>query len=93
MASSKQWKIMVDIEDVLIDPTLFWSTSATSENLGFLHEGSEKLLEIFEFVRSDGISSTLVYGVPRHILPTRQENADESKLNHQHFRSLSSWLM
>ena len=93
MASSKQWKITVNIEDVLVDPTLFWSTSVISGNLSVLHDGSQKLLEIFEFVRSDGISSTSVYGVPRRVFPTQQKDADESNLNRQHFFSLSSWLM
>jgi len=93
MASSNQWKIVVDIEDTLIDPTLFWSSSTASNSLGFLHQGSEKLLEIFQFVRSDGISSSVVFGVPGRVLPVKQKDADESKLNHEHFCALSSWLM
>lgn len=90
MKSSDQWQIAVSIEDVVIDLN---DVAAAKDSIGVLHEGREKLLEIFELVRWDGMSTSTIYGTPRRLLPAQQTLREASDINGSHFASLSNWLM
>ena len=100
MARSDQWNMKGDIEDVLIDPTLLWRHKNPStdmqtkkDSLSVFHDDKEKSLEIFEFIRTDGVSNTMIFGVPRRLTPARKMEDDLSAtLNCDYFYSLSDWL-
>jgi hypothetical protein len=98
MADCDKWKVTVDLEQILLNWN-FGSTAATAdldrkkETMEFGDAGYDRCLEIFQWIRADGVSMTLLYGASRRVLPSKYVDCTSSpEENRSQFVSLWQWL-